>query len=224
MIWEKSFEIPPISSGQKVLLVYGNGKQADLARIDTILNQEEVAYALRIRSEIQRNTWISCHITLRIMLGAYLETEPAKIVFMKNGFGKPLVKQSTLNFNISHTNSAFLLGFNPNGTIGVDLEHLSGSEDLASSAGYAFSPAETDYCGEEILTDHFLKIWTLKEAYLKAEGVGLADNLKTVNVYGDINNVIISNQLDQNTFRCPEGETASIVCRNLQCISYVWLQ
>lgn len=223
MIWEKTVEFPDISSNQGLLVVYGTTLPSDLLLKNKILTKDELYFANRIKSNGQKNTWISCRVTLRLMLGIYFHLNPTEIELKKNHFGRLFIANSNLFFNLSHTDSSFLLGFNIGEKIGVDLEKLSGQEDLASLIDYAFSPEETEYCLDGELSARFLEIWTLKEAYLKAAGVGLVDNLSSVNVYGYVNNHINQKQFCLKTFICPNGETASLVYRNDQPINYIWL-
>ena len=223
MIWETSVELPHIASNQNLLVVYGTTRPSDLLLLNKILTKDELTYANRIKSNGQKNTWISCRTTLRLMLGSYFHINPIEIELKKNRFGRLFVANSNLFFNISHTDNSFLLGFNVGGKIGIDLEKLSGKEDLTSLIDYAFSSEEAGYCIESELHVRFLKIWTLKEAALKAAGVGLVDNLRSINVYGYVNNHINQKKFFQKTFICPNGETASLVYRNDQPINYIWL-
>jgi len=222
MIWERAFEIPKISFDQRTLVVYGDHKPADLQEMFSVLTPEEIAYAKRIRSSIQRNTWISCHVSLRIMLAKMLGLNPASIEISKNRFGRPFLPNSTLFFSLSHTNSSYLLGFSSTGKIGIDIEELSGKEDLDELIEYAFSKEEADFCKNGNLHDRFLETWTLKEAFLKATGVGLVDELKMVNVTGKSNNHSALLKFQQNTFSCPGGETGSIVYRGTDPVWYRW--
>jgi len=223
LIWKKAVEISQTDLYQNILIVYGTAKQTDSRLLHTFLTEGEVAYANRIRMTSQKNTWIACRVVLRQMLGSYFDLKPIEIELKKNRFGRLFVANSNLFFNVSHTDSSFLLGFNVGGKIGVDLEKLSGHEDLASLIDYAFSPEETEYCLGDELSAHFLEIWTLKEAALKAAGVGLVDKLKSVNVYGYLNNHINQKKFCKKTFICPNGETASLVYKNDQSINYIWL-
>ncbi len=221
MIWEPTNEVPKIASCQNILLVYGVHQPRDLAAINTILSKDEIEFSNRLKSDNQRNTWISCHVALRRMVGIYLGIHPIEIEFSKNHFGKPFLANSKLIFNLSHTSSSFLIGFNEVEKIGVDLEYLSGREDLDSLIEYAFSPEEADYCKNGTLTERFLEIWTLKEAYLKAIGVGLVDNLKSLNVYGTSNNAIYEKEFTYMSLICPNGETASIIFRDDQSLTTI---
>ncbi len=223
MIWETCQDMPKITSGQNILVVYGTNKHSDSSIANSILTREEIEYCNRIRSVNQRTTWISCHVNLRMMLGNFLESNPAEVEFKKNRYGRLYLPKSNLYFNVSHTDSSWLLGFSFGGKIGVDLEKLAGNEDLTSLIAYAFSSIEADYCNGGNLQERFLEIWTLKEAFLKAAGVGLVDNLGLINVCGYPENDICDKQFEQKTFICPYGETASIVYRNKRTIDHVCL-
>lgn len=223
MIWETSDDILAFDRN-KLLIVYGNGKQTDPVLYTKWLTTEEIDRAGRIRSEGERNNWIACHVTLRQILAKWLGLKPGAVEFRRNNFGKMFVANSNLYFNLSHTTSSFILGFNMDGKIGVDLEYLSGHEDLPLLIEYAFSQQETNLCMNGNITEIFLKIWTLKEAYLKAAGVGLVDQLKSFNVIGITDNDILLKQFSQSTFVCPNGETASVVYRNDKTIEYIWLK
>jgi 4'-phosphopantetheinyl transferase len=224
MYWEKTTKLPKISSCQDILMIYGMFKPSDLESMSRILTPEELNFAGRLKQEHQRNTWISCHITLRLMLGEFLELNPQNIVFRKNRFGKPYLQGSNLSFNISHTYSSFLIGYYHGGKIGVDLENLAGNEDLPSLIDYAFSDAETEYCqnGDQ-QSVRFLELWTLKEAFLKYSGIGLTDFLKSINVYGSEENELIFNKLNYSTFIGPNNETCSVVYPGHPSISCFWL-
>ena len=223
LIWEKTVEIPQIALYQNILVVYGTVKQPDSRLLHIFLTEDEWVYANRIKATSQKNTWISCRVVLRQILGSYFDLKPIEIELKKNRFGRLYVANSNLFFNISHTDSSFLLGFNVGGKIGVDLEKLTGKEDLAPLIDYTFSPEEAGYCIDRELHVRFLEIWTLKEAALKAAGVGLVDNLRSINVYGYVNNHINQKRFCHKSFICPNGETASLVYRNDQPINYIWL-
>ncbi|HEY5509856.1 MAG TPA: 4'-phosphopantetheinyl transferase superfamily protein [Prolixibacteraceae bacterium] len=224
MYWERTSQLPKISSCQEILLVYGTFNPEDLESMSRILTPEELNFAGKLKHQDQRNTWISCHVTLRSMLGEFLEMDPQNIIFQKNRFGRSYLQDSNLFFNISHTNSSFLMGYNKGGKIGVDLENLSGDEDIPSLIDYAFSGAETEYCRNAVeLSVRFLELWTLKEAFLKYSGIGLTDFLKPINVYGSELNELIYNKLNYSTFICPGNETGSVVYSNNPSLSCIWL-
>jgi 4'-phosphopantetheinyl transferase len=61
--------------------------------------------------------------------------------------------------------------------IGVDIELKSRSSRSMEIADHFFSPDEAAYLNslpEDLQKERFCELWTLKEAYIKAKGIGLA--------------------------------------------------
>lgn len=223
MNWQKSDSIQEIAQEDHLLIIYGTNSFANNLNLNNILTQEELNYSERLRGPGQKDTWLSCRATLRLFLTSYLSTNPQIIELKKGRFGKLYVDDCKLSFNVSHSNSSFLLGFNLLGRIGVDIEKLSGREDLPSLIRYAFSDDEAAYCNNGNLAERFTEVWTLKEAFLKAVGVGLVDQLPSISVIGPVANYICRFKLNQESFLCPNGETGSIFYRKDQPIKYIWL-
>ena len=124
--------------------------------------------------------------TLRRLLSEATGIPPDKIAFAEGPYGKPsLVGTHGPHFNVSHSGCWALIGFSDSRDIGVDIEFMraaGGERDLARSF---FSAAE--YHSLEGLTNgmllrSFYKIWTCKEAVLKAHGVGISEHLKDFSV------------------------------------------
>jgi len=223
MNWQKCGNIKEITSSKDLLIVYGTNSLTENLDLHEILTSEELIYAERLRGHGQKNTWLSCRASLRLVLASFLSTNPQIIEFKKNRFGKLHVVDSKLFFNVSHSNSSFLLGFNHLGRIGVDIEKLSGSEDIPSLIKYAFSDEESNYCKSGNLAERFTKAWTLKEAFLKAAGVGLVEDLTSVTVTGSTGNIQSRLKLNQESFLCPNGETGSIVFKNKLPLKFYWI-
>jgi len=220
MIWEQSCNIQEIAGSNDLVIVYGTNSLAENQNLHKILTPKELIYADRLKGSGQKSTWLSCRSALRLILGSYLKKPPIEIEFKKGRFGKLFIAGTNLCFNVSHTNHSFSLAFNSSGRIGVDIEMLTGKEDLPLLIRYAFSDDETDYCNNGNLAERFTEVWTMKEALLKAAGVGLVDQLTAITVTGTTENDISRLKLNSKTFICPNGETGSIVYRKDQPISF----
>ena len=220
MTWEQSFNIQEITSSNDLVIVYGTNSLAENLDLHRILTPEELIYADRLKGSRQKSTWLSCRSALRLILGNYLNKPPIEIEFKKGRFGKLSIAGTDLCFNVSHTSHSFLLAFNSSGRIGVDIEMLTGKEDLPSLIRYAFSDDEAHYCNNLNLAERFTEVWTRKEALLKAAGVGLVDQLTAMTVTGTTENDISRLKLNSKTFTCPNGETGSIVYRKDQPINF----
>lgn len=86
--------------------------------------------------------------------------------------GKPELTDS-MPFNISHAGDYAVLALSKH-TVGVDLERIR-PIDWQKIAGRFFHPEERAYLqsAQNPLAE-FFRIWTLKESYLKAEGIGFS--------------------------------------------------
>ncbi|KAF7094491.1 hypothetical protein CFC21_096796 [Triticum aestivum] len=85
-----------------------------------------------------------------------------------------------LHFNISHTSSLIACGIAMDANIGIDIEEnkRKKTKSILSLARRFFTPSGTDYLAEisdsYVQEKEFFKLWTLKEAYVKALGLGLS--------------------------------------------------
>ena len=220
MIWEQSCNIQEITGSNDLVIVYGTNSMAENLDLYKILTPEDLIYADRLKGSGQKSTWLSCRSALRLILGSYLDKPPVEIEFKKGRFGKLFIVGTDLCFNVSHTSHSFLIAFNSSGRIGVDIEMLTGKEDLPSLIRYAFSDDEAHYCNNLNLAERFTEVWTRKEALLKAAGIGLVDQLTAITVIGTTENDISRLKLNSKTFTCPNGETGSIVYRKDQPIIF----
>lgn len=95
--------------------------------------------------------------------------------------GKPYIRgHENIFFNISHCDCAIAIAFGES-QLGVDVECIR--RDVTQSlAKHICSRDEYEYLisSDNFKTD-FFRIWTLKESYIKAIGMGLSFSLKDIN-------------------------------------------
>jgi 4'-phosphopantetheinyl transferase len=112
------------------------------------------------------------------VLAQYLNVaDPASLTFSTSAHGKPALDgPANINFNLSHTKGLVALAVTSTGDIGVDVEAVTRRVALLQLAARYFSATEN----EELLAlpadqqrEYFFRLWTLKEAYVKAKGLGL---------------------------------------------------
>lgn len=149
-----------------------------LDRCAELLSAEERTKASQYRVERPRRQFILTRGTLRLLLGSYLEKDPAELNFRYTEYGKPFLEESgDLRFNVSHSDGMALLAFVRGREIGVDIEKISTTRDVQHLAQRFFSARERDnlarLSGKE-LQQAFFRCWTRKEAYIKAMGEGLS--------------------------------------------------
>lgn len=105
--------------------------------------------------------------------------------------GKPFAPAlPDLHFNLSHAGGDVLLAFAHADPIGVDLEHAERRVAVDAIATRHFAPAEAaalERLAPAPRRDAFLRLWTRKEAVLKAIGAGLSYGLQRVEFELDAN-------------------------------------
>lgn len=190
---------------------YGRSRNFNISSWQSILSPEENTRSIRIQNGQQRHTFIVSRLILRLILGNLLDLPPNQIRIQASPGNKPKLPESTIDFSISHTQEAFLIGVNPHGLIGVDMEILTGSENLPDIVDFAFSEKERQYCGSGKDSKKFLEIWTTKEAILKLTGRGMVDDLRGFCTFTEnLSDIHAVRQL----FTAPGGETCCVVLQN----------
>ena len=119
----------------------------------------------------------------RQVLSAYVqEVAPAQWEFEATEEGRPFLarafEHTGLHFNLSHTKDLVAMAVCRHARVGVDVEKR-GRASLKVAERY-FSAAEIAQLRalpSEEQSRHFVRLWTLKEAYLKAVGTGIAGGL-----------------------------------------------
>jgi len=124
-----------------------------------------------------------------MILSLYLDCRPADVLFRAGAHGKPFLEPAAhgqrLRFNVSHSHELALVGVTAASEVGVDIERVRPLEDLDAMVARHFAPRERRAFTRAAPADRlrtFFRHWTLKEAYLKASGVGLSGPLDAVDV------------------------------------------
>ena len=154
-----------------------------------ILSPAELHRAARFVQPHDALHYRNAHMFLRIGLGFHLGATPLSIQLEVTGRGKPyLSPEIGLYFNLSHCNHFAAVAFTRVGEVGIDIEPESRVVDAAEIAEAYFTPAEARFVHESgsPMEQHrrFLRIWTRKEAVLKATGSGITDSLRHTDVLG----------------------------------------
>jgi 4'-phosphopantetheinyl transferase len=144
------------------------------------LSPDEKGNAARFVFERDRRAYIAARGALRAVLAASLELHPAKLELVYGPQGKPHLASrhgaSDLHFNLSHSGDWALIGLTRNSAIGVDVERIRNVGERALIADRFFAPAERTWIEGRPPQDRlraFFRVWTRKEACLKATGRGL---------------------------------------------------
>ena len=153
--------------------------------MEATLSEEEAKRAVRFRFEKDRIRYIVAHGCLRNILARYLQCEPGVLNFDINEYGKPSINGHKLEFNLSHSGDFALIAVSHKRKVGVDVERIHSDMEFESIADRFFSPnelAELMSLPLEQRAIAFFNCWTRKEAYIKAQGLGLSLPLDSFDV------------------------------------------
>ncbi|HMP74070.1 MAG TPA: 4'-phosphopantetheinyl transferase superfamily protein [Kiritimatiellia bacterium] len=182
--WRASTPFPELRPGHTYLWrTRLLATESDLHRARAILTPEEIQRADRLIHPARGRLQVLSFAFLRSTLAACLRCPPSSLHFATGPHGKPHLIDSPLHFNLSHTSDLALLAVTLDTPhIGVDIEAHGprASRDIASRF---FSPREQrdlEACPD--FTSGFFSVWTRKEAFIKALGLGLACPLHTFDV------------------------------------------
>ena len=128
-----------------------------------------------------RRRFALCRAALRSLLCAQLECTNAQLTFGYGCHGKPFAvigdSRATVSFNVSHSGRRGLIAYAPQGQLGVDVEEYVPRRDMELLIHTVFGTNEqadlalADGCHKIRL---FYKLWTIKEALIKATGMGFS--------------------------------------------------
>jgi 4'-phosphopantetheinyl transferase len=157
----------------------------DLAELTRPLSAEERVRASRVRCPQARTEFLAARSLLRVLLAVYLDTDAARIAFRQGPQGKPLLEGTSLHFNVAHSHGLALFALSECCEVGVDLERLRPFPNHLGVAERFFSAREVRALralAPPLRTEAFFHAWARKEAWLKANGLGLAHGLDRVEV------------------------------------------
>lgn len=142
-----------------------------------ILNDEERVRGDRFYFSKHKRRFTTARAMLRIILARYLNTAPERLKFTYGNHGKPAVTNlQKLQFNISHSGDTALIAVGKIYPLGVDIERYS-KRPYEGIAKNLFSEQEFlkfQQMPAALKTAIFFHIWSQKEAFIKASGLGLA--------------------------------------------------
>ncbi|MFD7034017.1 4'-phosphopantetheinyl transferase family protein [Streptomyces sp. NPDC059917] len=151
------------------------------------LDAHEHKTAGKFLFERDRSQYLIAHTLVRRALSLEAGLSEAELVIWRSARGRPFLRPSPdalprggaqLDFNLSHAGGYNLLGIVRHQRIGVDVERMDDRDAQAiTTIVRTFAPTERDWVDElppgRERDRRALRVWTLKEAYSKARGLGL---------------------------------------------------
>jgi phosphopantetheinyl transferase len=164
--------------------------EASLIRYESVLHEEERKRSAAYCFDHLRRDFIIGRVLLRTLLGHFMKIHPKNIVFSYGKYGKPHVLNKTgqpgLFFSVSNTTGMLVIALTADETVGVDMEQFDKANVERGLLEHSLSPLELACCDktEGQGSKPFFHYWCRKEAYLKAIGSGLTDNLPAIDTSG----------------------------------------
>jgi len=145
----------------------------------TWLQASEPERFARYRVDADRIMFLCGRIMARALVGRALGVPPSSWRWQEGPHGRPEIAapETTLRFNLAHSAGLVACAIAHGRDVGVDVEHLARPEIDRKMVRRYCSPVEAadiEQCGTSGWQHRFLTYWTLKEAYLKARGLGIS--------------------------------------------------
>lgn len=180
--------VPPLASAEihvwEIPLFVSESALADCANL---LSSEEHTRASRFHFEKDARRFTVARACLRSILAGYALLPARDLRFIYAQHGKPNLSQAAVDirFNVSHSGDMALLGVALEREVGVDIEAVREDIETDKLAERFFSAHEREslrLLPAEQRVPSFFRCWSCKEAFLKAQGVGLSRPLGSFDV------------------------------------------
>jgi 4'-phosphopantetheinyl transferase len=153
------------------------------ARCREVLDDGERTRAAAILSLRDRQQYTVAHGALRILAARELRVAPAALRWDTGPYGKPELAApwSGLSTSLSHSADLVAVAIAAGRAVGVDIQHLVPHLDVVAMSARFYPPAEAAYAAAgrdaSARAERFTRLWSRKEAVVKAAGGRLWPNL-----------------------------------------------
>jgi len=190
-VYCKSIRLPNYSEDQtkaepediKVFKIQLSTYEPMLSYLWTLLNNTEQDRAERYHFKKDKNRFVICRALLKLLISDETNLNVSEINFRKGKHHKPFLPQNpALHFNVSHSEDYAIMAIG-NCELGVDVEFVNQQFQYKDIIPTVCTEDEKNWihkASDALQT--FYKIWTRKEALVKAMGIGINDDFKTMPV------------------------------------------
>jgi 4'-phosphopantetheinyl transferase len=175
-VWSTDLTITPEQESEKLKL----------------LSSDEGERARQFHFATHRQRFIAARSMLRQIISLYLAIAPQEFVFSYTEHHKPhllVPDHSRLHFNVAHSHNMAAYAFTLDHAVGIDIEKtgLDYKEDVAKRFFSQREYKELMKLSEKEQIVGFYRLWSRKEAVIKAVGKGLSIPLSSFSVSIDSN-------------------------------------
>jgi 4'-phosphopantetheinyl transferase len=155
-------------------------------RYEELLSDDERERYRRFVFIADRLRYLVAHVLVRTTLSRYADVPPQAWTFSQNEYGRPEIAGPAhaprCRFSLTHKRGLTAIAVTAVAAIGVDAERIVTREYNSDIAQRFFAPSEAVALKALPPAQQprvFYDYWTLKEAYLKAIGVGMSAALQS---------------------------------------------
>jgi 4'-phosphopantetheinyl transferase len=175
----------PINDFNSIELFYCEAMDSfiETSRFLKYLSKKEAERAEKLIRLEDKRTFIVSHAFLNCRLSRIILVHPSNICFEANEYGKPFIKDNTHFFNLSHSSNSWCIVLFSGCEVGVDIEAIKYNAEYESVIQTYFTKLEQDLVRKmQSPVEMFFRLWTRKEALLKALGTGLNISLGNIDI------------------------------------------
>ena len=228
--WREPSAAPRLETNEvHVWLAHLPSVRPNLEKRYAVLSSDEIERAEKFHFAAQRERWQMTRGILRMLLASYVETPAREIVFKYSEKGKPGLKHPAahdFHFNTSHSGDCAVFAFTHAGEVGVDIEcvqkEMPRRDDIVRRY---FAPGEQQQffaLPEPERARAFFMLWTRKEAFVKARGIGLFSGLDQFEVSLEAPRVVSGSNWWMNELPSIAGHEGAVVVQAASCRARFW--
>lgn len=173
----------------------------------SVISRDENQAVQKFVRACDRNRKLMTFLSKKVILAKILGVAPSDLNFKTDSFGKSSLPEfRNFHFNISHSEAYIILALGKV-PLGIDLEYLKDSfafRDLLSST---FQSSEIrNILEDKKPVEKFFELWTRKEAFVKAVGLGLSIPPIKIKVDNVSNSIFLEEEkIEMNAWVCSSG-------------------
>lgn len=201
-----------------------------LARWSSVLSTSERARAARYVQPHRAAQAIAGRALLRHALSFRLKARPTDWPIAEDENGRPHLEQLkvSVDFNIAHTDGMVVAALSSGFAVGVDVEHVTRAREMAEIQARFVSQTEQAHLNTmspEKADGARVQLWTLKEAWAKARGLGMQLDFTTASFEIAPAHAIALQNDDTWRFMSRKetsGHVVSVAWQDTSAVSPVW--
>jgi 4'-phosphopantetheinyl transferase len=183
-LWQKVIgDSRELNDNLDIWRVYIPSNKAHIGKLQELLQPDEMERAARYYHKTDTDRFLIARGMLRVLLGMYLNRPPVQLQFAEGANKKPFVCSTEpvqVHYNVSHSGDWILIAV-ANMDMGIDVEKINPDFNFSEILGSCFSLQEIAFiANENLAANGFYRLWTRKEALLKATSKGIDNNLTQI--------------------------------------------